>query len=228
MISVLIPAAGSGERLGADRPKALVEVAGAPLIAWSVRALAEVSDVIEILVAAPAGQEHAFEAVRDRIDCALWRPVLTGGAERADSVAALVAHATSDLVLVHDAARPCVEAAWVESLVRELGSAEAGVPGVPVRDTLKRARDGVVIETIDRDGAFAVQTPQLFRRDLLVRAHALRARSPELARATDDAMLVEALGVPVRLLTGSASNVKVTFPDDVDHAARFLTRAAHR
>jgi 2-C-methyl-D-erythritol 4-phosphate cytidylyltransferase len=138
VISALIAAAGEGSRLRAGGPKALVPIAGRPMLCWSVDALARVVGVGEILVAAPPDAIEKFEALREAMGQALWRATLPGGRTRTESVGRLVDAAVGDRVLVHDAARPCVEPSWVRALLVELGAAPAGVPALPVRDTLKR------------------------------------------------------------------------------------------
>jgi 2-C-methyl-D-erythritol 4-phosphate cytidylyltransferase len=215
----LVPAAGSGERLGAKMPKALVEVAGKSLLRWGLEALAAAQGVSEILVAAPPGQRGWFEELRREWSIDRWTLVVVGGETRAESVASLVSRASGTRVLVHDAARPCITGGFVDALIAELGDDPAGVPALPLRDTLKRAVNGMVTATVPRDGLHAVQTPQLFDRELLCRAHA--ARNPD-AEVTDDAMLLEAMGVPVRLLEGRPENVKVTYPADLDEVRRTL------
>jgi 2-C-methyl-D-erythritol 4-phosphate cytidylyltransferase len=210
MISVLIPAAGHGLRLGGVT-KALLPLLGRPMLLFSVDALLRVEDVGEILVAAPADALERFEDLRRATDS--WSRTIAGGETRAASVRALVQLARGDRVLVHDAARPCVTTRWVTELLRELGSDAAGVPALEVSDTLKRVESGVVTETVPRDALFAVQTPQIFETELLRRAHDA-PRVPS-SPATDDASLVEALGARVRILAGEPRNLKVTRPEDV-------------
>jgi len=188
------------------------------MLLWSLYALEAVSTITEILVAAPPSALAAFEALRAGASLRKWRAVVPGGETRSESVRLLLERAAGDRVLVHDAARPCIETGWVESLLAELGGDPAGVPALPVRDTLKRGRAGLVVETVDREGLFEVQTPQLFDAAILRRAHAAGGGSVP----TDDAALVERLGVPVRILAGSPSNLKVTYPYDVLRAEVFL------
>jgi len=219
VISALIPAAGSGERLGRGGPKALVSVRGRAMLSWSVGALDAVDAVGEILVAAPPSELAAFERLRATDHAtSKWRRTIPGGATRAASVSTLVAAARGARILVHDAARPCVDARWITSLLDALGDAAAGVPVVPVRDTLKRGENGWVVETVPRESLYAVQTPQLFDTDLLRRAHA--AAGDDVP--TDDAMLVERLGERVKLLPGRSTNLKVTYPEDLIVAERLL------
>lgn len=197
-------AAGSGSRLGASVPKALVPVAGRPMLEWSIDALLGTASIREVVVALPAGAE--LPQRRDRVRS------VEGGAERSHSVrAALVAAGDADLVLVHDAARPLVTpeiAAPVLEAVARPG-VDAAVAAAPVSDTIKVAgHDGVVDRTLDRSTLWAVQTPQVFRREALDRV--LAEPDETLAAATDDASLVEAAGGTVVVVETTPENFKVT------------------
>src|SRR5689334_9500729 len=174
--------------MGADRPKALLLLAGEPLLVHAVRALRSASSIGPIVVAAPAQEVAAVEAVLSAYNVV----VVPGGAERQDSVRRALAALPLgvDLVLVHDAARALTPPALVESVVTALRSgADAVVPVLPVTDTVKRVEGERVISTVDRTHLRSVQTPQGFRRDVLELAHA-----QDVAGATDDAALVERLG----------------------------------
>ncbi len=220
MISALIPAAGAGARMGDQGPKALIPILGRPMVLWSVDALSRVEAVGEILVAAPPEAVERMEGVCGKADIPRWRCVFPGGRSRRESVAALLREAKGDRILVHDAARPCITPEWVSALLAELGSGEAGVPALGVRETLKRAERGMVIGTVPREGLFAVQTPQIFDGSLLRRAHAHGV--PASGDVTDDAALVESVGGRVRLLSGDPGNIKVTYAGDLELAARLL------
>jgi 2-C-methyl-D-erythritol 4-phosphate cytidylyltransferase len=220
MTVALIVAAGSGERLGADRPKALVELAGRPLYEWSVLALQAAAGVDRIAVAAPPGHDLAADPEIVAVP---------GGATRSESVRrALAAAGPGDPVLVHDAARPLLTAALVEAVVAALGedpSAACAIAAVPVTDTIKRAdADRVVNTTLERSELWSVQTPQVFRRDVLERA--LDVPADELARATDDAWLVERIGGKVIVVPAIDENLKVTTPLDLQLAQALLAQRA--
>jgi 2-C-methyl-D-erythritol 4-phosphate cytidylyltransferase len=207
-VGVVVPAAGAGTRLGGATPKALRLLAGEPLLLHAVRRLREAPSVGPVVVAAPA----ALVPEVQRLLAALDVTVVAGGAERQDSVRlGLAALATDvDLVLVHDAARALVPVAVVEDVVAALrAGAQAVVPVVPVPDTVKRVAGEVVVETVDRSELRAVQTPQGFVRSLLEQAHASDAA------VTDDASMVEALGVKVVTVPGSGLAFKVTTPLDL-------------
>jgi len=221
MTVALIVAAGSGERLGAGRPKALVELAGRPMLEWSVRALREVPGIERIVVAMPKG-ERAPEGVI----------AVQGGSSRSESVLrALQAAGTGDPVLVHDAARPLITPELAAAVIGALGAAphaHAAIAAVPVTDTIKRVVEGAaVLETLDRSQLWAVQTPQVFRREALLRA--LQASPEHLAGATDDAWLIERDGGEVLVVRASVENLKVTTPLDLRVAALLLSeRLAER
>jgi 2-C-methyl-D-erythritol 4-phosphate cytidylyltransferase len=221
MTVALIVAAGSGERLGAGRPKALVELAGRPLLQWSIDALGSVAGIERIVVALPAGTPAPAGVVG-----------VVGGAARSDSVRrALAAAGPGETVLVHDAARPLLTAALAEAVIAALAAdpgADAAIAAAPVTDTIKRVDgEGVVRETLDRSELWAVQTPQVFRREALERAFSV---APEqLARATDDAWLIERQGGRVLVVHTGEPNLKVTTPLDLQVAELLLAgRAARR
>jgi 2-C-methyl-D-erythritol 4-phosphate cytidylyltransferase len=208
----LIVAAGSGERLGAPRPKAFVTLAGKPMVQWSVEALRAVASVERIVVALPEGEAAPEGTIG-----------VPGGAVRSASVrAALEAAGPGDPVIVHDAARPLVTPAAVEGTLAALDGADAAIAAAPVADTIKEADDdGTVRATLDRSRLWAVQTPQTFRRDALERA--LDVDDGTLAAATDDAWLVERAGGTVRVVSAPPENLKVTTAADL-HRAELLLR----
>ena len=245
-VGLIVVAAGSGSRLGADAPKAFVPLAGVPLLGHALRGALACPDVAEVVVVSPTGWLEEAHAVcrwaRSQPGVASARPpfpagpaspaqssehlsgvrvtVVAGGAERGDSVAAGLA-ALSDrvgIVLVHDAAR-CLTPAGVFGRIVDAvrHGAVAVVPGVPVVDTIKVVDSaGRVVATPERSQLRAVQTPQGFRRDVLERAHA------ESSEATDDAGLVERLGETVLVVEGDPRALKVTTPADLEAAARIL------
>jgi 2-C-methyl-D-erythritol 4-phosphate cytidylyltransferase len=226
MAVALIVAAGRGQRLGAELPKALVPLAGRPLVSWSIDALRQVQAIERIVVAMPS---HSAQGTLES-DFAVPAPpeviAVTGGATRSESVrAALAAAGPGDPVLVHDAARPLVSAELVRRTLAALdGGAgfDAAVAAAPLADTVKRASDGVVIETLDRASLWAVQTPQVFRRDALERA--LGVDADVLAQATDDAWLIERGGGRVAIVPADRENLKVTSELDLQLAELLLAR----
>jgi 2-C-methyl-D-erythritol 4-phosphate cytidylyltransferase len=213
----VIAAAGSGERLGAGGPKAFVELAGRPLLDWSLDAFREAAFIKEIVVATPPGEEGAV-AERGVLGVA-------GGQHRSGSVANALELAGEEIVVVHDAARPLVTPKLINAVVDRLASDQeaAGViAAAPVTDTIKQASgEGVVERTLDRAGLWAVQTPQAFRADVLREALSDPDSLPE---ATDDAMLVERHGGRVLIHEAPADNLKVTTPLDLRVAELLLSQ----
>jgi 2-C-methyl-D-erythritol 4-phosphate cytidylyltransferase len=206
----IVPAAGRGERLGSEGPKAFVVCAGRPLVDWSLDVLREVCD--RVVMAVPPGWE---ESGPDRV---------AGGAVRSASVrAALDAAPEASFVVVHDAARPLVSvelAARCVEAVRE--GWDGAIAAAPMSDTVKEASpsDGRVVRTLDRSALWRIQTPQVFDADVLRRA--LDVPDEVLASATDDASLVEAAGGSVRVVESPPENIKVTTPVDLEVAAALL------
>ncbi len=220
MAVALIVAAGSGERLGAGRPKAYVELAGRAMVEWSVEALAATPGIDRIVVATPPGAIPFGEIG------AVVLGSVRGGVSRSESVRLALAEAgPGDPVLVHDAARPLLVPALAEAVIAALEAdpqADAAIAAAPVTDTIKRAgRDGgPVRETLDRGELWSVQTPQVFRREALERA--LDVDADTLARATDDAWLIERAGGRVIVVPSLAANMKVTTPLDLRVAAQLI------
>ncbi len=207
-VGVVVPAAGAGTRLGPGEAKALRLVAGVPLLLHAVRRLRECPSVGPVVVAAPAAAVSEVE----RLLTGLEVTVVAGGAERQDSVRLGLAALPSsvELVLVHDAARALVPVSVVEAVVAALrGGASAVVPVVAVTDTVKRVAGEVVLATVDRSELRAVQTPQGFTRAVLAAAHA--SGLP----VTDDATMVEAMGVQVLTVPGAPEAFKVTTAFDL-------------
>lgn len=206
----IIPAGGSGERLGADRPKAFVVCAGRPLIEWSLEVLGSVCD--RVVVAAPQGYDEGPDRVR-------------GAESRSASVrnaVEAVDEAEADIFVVHDAARPLVTRDLVQ---RCLDAIEPGIDGaiaaIPMTDTVKQvAPDGRVLKTLDRSTLWAVQTPQVFRADILRRA--LERDAAALAAATDDAWLVDDAGGVITVVESYPENLKVTRESDLRIAEALL------
>lgn len=225
---MIVPAAGRGERLGPGAPKALRELGGSSLLVRAVRTLLTARDVDVVCVAAPPSPEGVAE-VRALVSSLPGDTrdvmVVPGGASRQESVALALAALPADctVVLVHDAARALTPVDLIESVVAAVRSGRgAVVPVLPVADTIKSVdAGGAVTATVDRSVLRAVQTPQGFSRDVLAKAH---AESDPTAPATDDAGLVEALGLPVHTVPGHAEAFKITTPFDLVLAEAVLRR----
>ncbi len=226
-IAAIVPAAGRGERLGPGTPKALRELSGVPILVHAVRAVAASRAVELVVVAAPPDGVGLVASLLADHDLAAEVLVIAGGASRQDSVRLAVASLPPDFggVLVHDAARPLVPVELVDAVAAAVrAGAEAVIPALPVADTIKQVEGGLVVATPDRSGLAAVQTPQGFSREVLEKAHAAATGDT----ATDDAGLVERLGLPVRTVPGSEEAFKVTRPVDLLLAEAILARRRHR
>lgn len=222
MLAILV-AAGRGERMGAGRPKAFLELHGRTLLEWSASAFQRAPSVTGIIAVVP---ESAREEAR-RLLAAFdkTRDVVAGGARRQDSVQAglaVVPPGFAGIVLVHDAARPLVDVDVIEAVGAAAQTYGAALPVLPVADTIKRVSDGLVQETIDRTQLGAAQTPQGFGCALLREACAEAER--DTATLTDECMAVERLGRPVAVVDGSPRNRKITTPDDLLWAEDLLRR----
>ena len=215
----ILAAAGSGERLGADRPKAFVALGELPLLATPLERLDESEWIDAIVVAAPPGWEEPSILLAEEIGAGKVSAVVTGGATRAESVRLALDEVPADAVavLVHDAARPLVTDELVGRVLAPLGEGWDGVVlALPVADTVKRVDGDRVLETLHRDDLVAVQTPQAFLADTLRRAVAGGDD------ATDCAGLVEAAGGRVRWVDGDPKLLKVTTTADLEQAAAWL------
>jgi len=217
----VVVAGGSGSRFG--RPKQFLELAGRPVIAWSVAAARTVADgVVVVVPVEAAGGDPTGPGRPAAADDGRWGAdvVVPGGATRAASVRAGLAAVPGDagVVLVHDAARPLAPPALWAAVLDALaaGGADGVIPVLPVTDTLKRVGDGTVEATVDREGLVSVQTPQAFV------AATLRAAHADGAEATDDAGLLEGLGATVRTVAGDPRNLKLTHPEDLALARALL------
>ena len=221
-VTAIIAAGGRGSRLGSPEPKQLLSVAGRPILQRSVDAFALHPRVSEVIVALPSGLAAApppylrHHAIR----------VVEGGARRQDSVSRAFAHVAqaSEIVIIHDAARPFVSASLISRTIDAADEHGAAIAAIPVTDTVKRGdAQGRITGTLPRGEIFLAQTPQAFRREVLVAALASASATVD---ATDEAMLAEQAGYRVQLVDGDPSNIKITTVPDLEAAARLARPAA--
>ena len=218
----LVPAAGLGTRFHDDGPKALVLLAGKPLLLHALERLHASDRVSGVVVAFTPGYEEAFRAALAKAPLA-WR-LVEGGMSRRDSVASALeasGAADGDLVLVHDAARPLVDPAEVAAVVDAAAERGAAIAGFAMVNTVKRTKNGNVVETVPRHDLVSVTTPQVFRAGLLRKAYA----KSSAVDVTDDAQLVEGVGGAVAVVLTSRWNLKITYPEDLAWAEAFLAHA---
>jgi 2-C-methyl-D-erythritol 4-phosphate cytidylyltransferase len=216
----VLAAAGSGERLGLDRPKAFANLRDRPLLAEPLERLEASEWIDSIVVAVPPEWEEPAILLAEEIGAGKVVACVTGGATRAESVRVAVDEVDEDasVIIVHDAARPLVDDEVIERVLKPLSEGfDGAVPTVPIADTVKRARGGEIVETLDRAELVAVQTPQAFLADTL-----RRALGGDLPAATDCSSLVEAAGGRVAAVAGDHRLLKVTEPSDLELIERLL------
>ena len=218
---VIVPAAGLGKRLKSRLPKALVLVRGKPLLVYALEVFQKCSLISSIIVAVPKKYVPVFEKILRRYRLSKAGKIVEGGATRRQSVFAGLKALDRDTeaVLIHDAARPFVTKRMIESSLRTLQREKAAVAAVAVKSTIKIAdQKRFVKETPRRETLWEVQTPQVFRKNVILRAHhRVKDKDP-----SDDALLVERLGVRVKIIPGDYKNIKVTTREDIILAESFL------
>jgi 2-C-methyl-D-erythritol 4-phosphate cytidylyltransferase len=218
----VLAAAGSGDRLGADRPKAFARLGDEPLLAQSLKRLDDSDWVDSIVMAAPPGWEEPAILLAEELGCSKVSACVTGGATRGESVAKALAEVPEDaaVVLVHDAARPLLSDEVIERVLTALDEGwDGALPALQLADTIKRVDgEGRVVETLDRDELRAVQTPQAFVASVLRAAYA----DGDVAGASDCSSLVEARGGRVKVVEGDPKLSKVTDAADLGRIAALL------
>jgi 2-C-methyl-D-erythritol 4-phosphate cytidylyltransferase len=222
-VAALVLGAGRGDRLGEAVPKAFVALCGKPLLVRALAAMAaapEIDIVMPIVGRSDLSRLKALEPELASIPGLL--PPVIGGAERQDSMMAGLAALPSDvgIVAVHDAARPLVASDAISRVVDAARNSGAAILAIPVRETIKRVREGLIVETPSRLECYAAQTPQVFRVEVL--REALEKAAAEAFIGTDDAEIVERIGVPVTVVSGDPSNIKITDRADLITAERWL------
>jgi 2-C-methyl-D-erythritol 4-phosphate cytidylyltransferase len=213
--SAIIVAAGTGTRLGLATPKAFVSLDSTSLLLRVLQTIALVEGLGEVVAAVPAGSQRSARTEADAAGLKIPLKITEGGATRQDSVriALMLTSAEAGVVVVHDAARPFATPEMFSRSIAAAAQSGAAVVAIPVVDTLKRVEKQTIVATLPRDGLWQAQTPQAFRRDLLIWAHGCAIR--ERLSITDDAYLFERLGLAVQVVEGSVLNFKITTPDDL-------------
>lgn len=212
-IAVVIPAAGMGRRMGTNQPKQYLQLAGRPMIAHTLERFRTVESVVVVV------EPERVESFRREIIDAYQFPrewhVVAGGAERQDSVRNGLEYVPNvcDVVLVHDGVRPLITPELIQAVARKAADIGAAIVAIPTRDTIKRCVEDFISETIDRTHLWQAQTPQAFRTDIIKKAFATAYR--DNFYGTDEASLVERVGVPIALVRGSDWNIKITTPEDL-------------
>lgn len=226
-VAAVVPAAGLGTRFGSAENKIWARIGGSPVIAWTLRALCSHPSIDHVVL---VGNQRDLERLRREFGrLPKMHAIVEGGDTRAASVRQGLAALPGDceIVLVHDAARPAVSPDLIARVLAAAAERGAAVPGIPVSDTLKRARqDGVIVETVPRTGLWAVQTPQGVRLSWLAKAFAMLGAAAD--EYTDEAGVLEAAGYAVHVIQGDARNIKITEPSDLEQAARILASTSSK
>ena len=222
----IIPAGGSGSRMGRGVPKQYLPLAGIPLLIHTLKAFQESPLIADIILVVPeADITKVRKELVEKFGLSRVTLVLAGGAQRQDSVRNALFHVREEheIVIVHDGARPFISDTLISRAIAAAEADGAAVVGVKVKDTVKDVTlDGWVKNTVPRDGLWLAQTPQAFRRELILAAYSRAAA--EGFYATDDASLVERMGVPVRMIPGDEDNVKVTTQADMVRGEAVMRR----
>lgn len=222
-LSVIVVAAGRGSRMGTAESKQFLELGGRPLFLRAIEAFGRFGATAEIIVVTGAADVERCGRYIEDAGCPLVKAVVAGGSERQHSVYEGLKLARSPWVMVHDGVRPFIRERDIAACYDEMRRSGASVLAVPVKDTIKTVGEGgTIVDTPDRSLLWAIQTPQGFRTEELLSAHKRAAEEGFLG--TDDSMLAERLGIPVRVARGDYTNIKITTPEDLGYA-EFLLRA---
>jgi len=224
-IAAVVPAAGRGVRMGAGVPKQFLTLGGVPLLVHSLQTFEAAHIISEIILVVPQDDcQYCREDIVPSYGLKKVSQVIAGGPRRQDSVlnGVRAANSATDIVVVHDAVRPFVTLKMITQVVEATRNHGAAIVAMPMRDTVKRVNgEGIIKETLNREELWLAQTPQAFRRDVLLRAH--QQGEADGVDATDDAFLVERLGLTVAIVQGSSDNIKVTRPEDLHMGEAILT-----
>ncbi len=216
-VSAIIVAAGKGLRMNEDVPKQYLPLGGHPILGHTLRVFHNCNRIDEVLVVIPTEDfDFCNQNVIAPLDFQKKTHLVSGGDRRQDSVynGLMALNRKTDLVIIHDGVRPFVKDADLEACIDGAITSGACILGIPATDTLKRVNEaGIVAGTLDRDNLWLVQTPQAFKYDVILKAH--EAARDDGVSATDDAFLVERLGLEVRIITGTKNNIKITTQEDL-------------
>ena len=219
----IIAAAGSGTRMASDRPKQFLLLAGTPVIFHTLKSFEQCDSIHEVIVVLPAEQSAGFLSLAGKFGVRKVARVVPGGATRADSVKRgllTIRSATAEIVAVHDGVRPFVTVGEIDATVAAAREDGAAILVAPVTDTIKQVNGETIVTTLDRGSLRRALTPQCFQYELLRQAY--QQADVQDASLTDESALVEKLGKPVRIVEGSARNIKITTAEDLAIAEQFL------
>lgn len=217
-VTAIVPSAGTGERIQHRLKKPYISLLGQPILAHTLKVLNSVSAINQIIVPVYPGEENFCEKeVVKKMSLTTEVKIVAGGETRQESVRKALGFlpGSCDIVLIHDGARPLISRSMIEDSIEATKTKRATAMGVPVKDTITIVSkdDQTIAKTLARDSLYLIQTPQTFERDLIVNAHQIALHDG--FKGTDDASLVERLGIPVTVITGSYTNIKITTKEDL-------------
>lgn len=214
-IVAVVPSAGLGKRFGPDKNKPFYLLLDKPLIVWSLEVFQEISEIKEVIPVLKEADMETGAEIFERYNLSKIRRIAPGGKERQDSVynGLRLVKGKADIVLIHDGARPLVDAGLVRRALNNISGFEGVVVGVPVKDTIKELNGNLIKKTLKREAIWAVQTPQVFLYDSIMKAY--YKAMEEKFYSTDDSALLERNGGGVKMIEGSYSNIKITTPEDI-------------
>lgn len=224
-VIAIIVAAGEGKRIGGERSKQFVEIAGKPILYYTLDRFESCNLIDEIVLVLPQKDlDYAAGEIVDRFGFRKIRRIVAGGRERQDSVYCGLKAITDtpEIVVIHDGVRPFVNSSKIEASIATCRRAGAVILAIPARCTIKEGKNGYVVKTIERDRLWEVQTPQTFKYEIILAAY--QQAFSEGFYATDDSALVERLGYKVKILPGEGKNIKITSPEDLELAELLLRR----
>ncbi len=218
-VSAIVAAAGDGLRMNIQKSKQVVEICGKPVIAHSLLALQSSDYIGEIIIVTRECDILLISDIVKAFDVSKVTHIVKGGKTRTESVKNGLDIAKYDYVAIHDGARPCVRPEHIDKTIEDAIKTGAAALGCPVIDTLKRVDEqNIITQTVDRSALWQIQTPQVFKKDLILKAY----ENQDTTGATDDCMLVESAGAKVTMTEGERSNIKITYPSDIALAEAIL------
>ncbi|MBI5418087.1 2-C-methyl-D-erythritol 4-phosphate cytidylyltransferase [Candidatus Poribacteria bacterium] len=216
-IAAIIASAGQSRRMGGKINKQFIKINGLPLLAHTLKAFQNSSLIDQIIIAIEANNiELCQNEIVNKFNIFKIFKIVQGGKERQDSIYNAIKVLPDDIeyVLIHDGARPMVTQEIIHRVIREVKISKAVITAVPVKDTIKEIKNDIIVSTLNRANLVSVQTPQAFEVNIIKKAYEEAYKNNFLG--TDDAMLVERIGIPIKVVMGSYSNIKVTTPEDVE------------
>ncbi|WP_350300867.1 2-C-methyl-D-erythritol 4-phosphate cytidylyltransferase [Peribacillus frigoritolerans] len=222
---VVIPAAGQGKRMKAGKNKLFIELSGIPIIVYTLRVFEEDPDCRGVILSINPAEKDYFNQLIAAYGLKKVKKLVMGGKERQQSVYNGLQHAEEDIILVHDGARPFINLGQISELTTSASLHGGAVIAVPVKDTIKKAANKEVVETVERSSLWAVQTPQAFRLSILKNAY--EQAEAEAFLGTDDASLLERINEQVVIIEGNYDNIKITTQEDLYFAEAILHKQQH-